>query len=262
MNNFNFVHLGLEDREFLRSFKKIPQTFYGVVSIPDEVTLDDIKLENQSSMGSCQGHSISTCCERLLTAQGNPIQLSRIYAYLATQKKDGLLGSDSGSTISGGLKVALEGIPPESLIPYPVPAVYPDRDTRAKILAQAEAGKPYAAKSAWQVPKDPDRIREFIGGGGAISIGIRWYGGIIPSDRTIRRYAPPRASGGHAVALLGYRKDGVFRFMNSHGDGQFLVTPEALMQMLNDSFTAAVGVLGSKEAKPVDWLNNSPLFGK
>ena len=262
MNNFNFVHLGLEDRKYLASFPEVPKTFYGVVSIPDEVTLDDIKLENQSSMGSCQGHSISTCCERLLNAQGNPIQLSRIYAYLATQQKDGLLGSDSGSTITGGLKVALEGIPPESLIPYPSPAVYPDRNRRAEILRQADAGKPYAAKSAWQVPKDPDRIREFIGGGGAISIGIRWYQGILPADRTVRRFSPTRASGGHAVALLGYRKDGVFRFMNSHGDGQFFVTPEALMQMFNDSFTAAVGVLGSKEAKPVDWLNNSPLFGK
>lgn len=266
------IHLGRlrldkEDREFLREAPEVPKTFYGVVSIPDEIGTQDIKNENQGQMGSCQGNAITSCVERchMKTSRAG-VQLSRIFAYLASQKLDNLLYSDQGSTISSGVKVALKGIPTEELVPYPNPMTYPSRAVIDKILSPAnyEAGVDYAVKSVWQVPKDCDRIVEFIAGRGAINLGMSWYSGIIPKDRVIRNFRPPLRAGGHAVALLGYTRRGNFKLKlkNSHGfeEQEFEATPDAMLQILNHRWTAAIGVLGTTEPEPVDWVENSPLF--
>jgi hypothetical protein len=262
LNNFE-VRLELEDRLFLASRPHVEAGLYASFARPAEVTLDDIKHENQGAMGSCQGNEITSCVERLLNVAGKHkgIQLSRIYAYLASQKLDNLLGSDRGSTISSGVKVALKGIPPEARVPYPNPVQYPNRTKQRNILASfEEEDREYSAISTWKVPHDVDLCMDFVGGGGAISVGISWYKGIIPRDRIVRQFRPPRNSGGHAIAFLGYTVDGLLRFMNSHGDGGFFVTPQAWLMMLTHQWTAAVGLLGTNEPEPVDWLNDSPLF--
>ena len=259
MRNANKVLLEREDRTWLDELCAVPSFQF---ARPAEVTLDDIKRENQGSIGSCQGNSITSCVERLLnvgkTYKGT--QLSRIYAYLASQKMDGLLGRDVGSTISGGVKVALKGFPTESNVPYPSPARYPGAARRDEILTSFGKQTPFRAVSTWRVSDNVDATFDFIGGGGAVNIGILWYSGIIPRDRVVRKFRPPSRSGGHAVAILGYTKNGLFRFMNSHGDGEFLVTPEAFRSMIRHSWTAAIGVKGTVEPEPVNWLEESPLW--
>jgi len=254
------IRLELEDRQWLEDLPEVPVTFFGRFSRPNEITLDDIKQENQGQIGSCQGNSITSCTERTLNvARTNAgMQLSRMYAYLASQKLDGLLGGDRGSTISSGVKIALQGIPSEQDVPYPNPARYPSRGGINSILQ--EGRKLYSVKSTWKVPTGVELIYDFLASGGAINLGISWWGGIVPRDRIVRNYNPPRGAGGHAIALLGYRKDDLFTIMNSHGDGEFYVTPEALVRMLNHQNTAAVGVLGSTNPEPVDWFNDSPMY--
>lgn len=197
---------------------------------------------------NCQGNDLSSCLERLefVANNGNVVQLSRIFAYLATQKIDGLLGADNGSTISGGGKLATTvGCPPESLTGYP--SRYPNSSERASILSAANyaAGAKYKAVSLWKVPKDPEEAKNWIGGGGAISIGIRWPG--IPSDRVIRSYHG--GSGGHAQAILGYDQDSLIA-VNSWGDGPYRILNAAWEQMWADSYTAMVGLAGEAEPEP------------
>lgn len=247
-----------EDRAFLMSQRDLPVAFK-TFARPAEVRNPWHKAENQGQMGSCQGNALTSVLERLWrVSTGETIQLSRIFAYLATQKLDGLIGRDVGSTISGGAKLALNyGVPLEINTGYP--STYPMGAAANKILSKPnyDAGRPYKAVSACAIGEDPEEAYSLIGGGGGISLGILWYQGIIPSDRVIRRYAPPAGTrSGHAVSNLGYLSNGLFEPWNSHRDGAFYITPEAWRQMMKHPYTAAIGLMGN-EGSPADWISDS-----
>ena len=251
------IHLELEDRKFLSKLGAIPDVFM-TWSRPAEVPVDWHKTENQGQIGSCQGNDLASILERLqYVAKGDAasvVQLSRIFAYLATQKIDGLLGRDAGSTISGGAKLATTvGVCPESKTGYPI--TYPHAQQVKTILSQENytAAAEFIATEAWQCPEDPDAAMTFIGGGGGISIGIMYYGSLIPRDRVIRSFNPPSRTGGHAMAVLGYTRDGNLIGVNSHGDGAYEITPEAWVSMMKHKYTAAVGLAGAKVPRRVDW---------
>lgn len=259
----NNCRLDLEDRSFL---SQVPQllmtsTAWKAFTRPAEVNIDWHRSENQGRLGSCQGHGLTSVLERLAFACGLTVQLSEIFAYLATQKIDGLLGSDSGSTISGGAKLAMAtGVPLESVTGYP--GSYPSRSAIAQYLSKEnyEAAAQHKAKSLWQVEDNLDKTLDFLGGGGAITFGISWYSGLIPKDRVVRDFNPSRNKllGGHAMAVLGYTKDGELKAANSHADGPYIITPSAWSKMLQHRSTAAIGLMGNPTAEPIDWYKNSP----
>ena len=250
--------LDLEDRSMLAALPAVPRSFRGF-SRPEQVGVEWHRHEQQGRMGSCQGNDLTSCLERLhLVETGQQVQLSRIFAYLASQRIDGLLGSDRGSTISGGVELALTcGVPPEELTGYP--RGYPNRIEQWRILAEENyiAGGPYRALSKWSVSCDAERAMDWIGGGGAISIGIAWYAGLIPKDRIVRKFRPPGRFGGHAVAVLGYADDRLIA-VNSHGDGPFQITADAWQQMHAHRYTAMVGLAGRSEPDPVNWTEETP----
>ena len=249
----------LEDSATLKALQaaNVPKDFVSY-SNPVEVRPDlgenQHRLENQSSMGSCQGHSIASCCEQLNTIAtgGDRTQLSNIFAYIASQKITGsqLFGRDSGSTISSGVELATgNGICPEELAPYPDPVRYPNSRERQSILKQSnyEAGEPYKIRSSVAI-KTYDDATNWIGGGGVINLGISWP----PRMQTIgnRKTAVAAASGGggHAIAGLGYKKNGNLIFANSHAYWMD-ITPDAFEQMLRHRWTVAIGL--SDMANPV-----------
>ena len=255
-----------EDRTLLSNLPELPMktsAAWKAFSRPAEVKVDWHKTDNQGPIGSCQGNDLTSVLERIFHAMGVSVQLSRIFAYLATQKIDGLLGADNGSTISGGGKLATTiGVCEEVLTGYP--PRYPGKADIQKILSAANyaAAAKYKAKSIWKVGEDPDDSLDFIGGGGGISFGISWYQGLIPKDRIVRRFAPTRSNtlGGHAMAALGYTKDGEITAVNSHADGPYIITPEAWVQMIRHPRTAMIGLAGNPTADPIDWYRNSPYF--
>lgn len=260
----NNCRLDLEDMKFIQDLPELPvkSDVWRDFKRPDEVLVDWHRTENQGRIGSCQGHSLTSVLERLwFVATGKKVQLSEIFAYLATQKIDGLLGSDDGSTITGGAKLGMTvGVPTEDKTGYP--QAYPSRSQISAILSQANyaAGAEYKAKSIWRATVSADDSKDFIGGGGGISFGCAWYSGMIPRDRIVRRYSPGNSRSGHAMACLGYRKNGLLICVNSHADGPYEVDPEAWEAILRHPRTAAVGLKGDVEAKPVDWYKESPYF--
>lgn len=262
----NNCRLDKEDRALLKSLPQAPMKSdaWQAFKRPPEVTVSDwYKKENQGQIGSCQGNDLAGVLERLAYVKKKKVQLSRIFAYLATQKIDGLLGADNGSTISGGGKLAVTvGVPLEELTGYP--SHYPTQSDRARILSSENyaAAEEWKALSIWACSESQDETLDFIGGGGGISFGITWYQELIPSDRIVRSFQPNRYRilGGHAMNVLGYDKNGNLRANNSHGDGEYLILWEAWLQMLRHNQTAAIGLMGNKDATPVDWYTNSPYF--
>jgi len=225
-----------------------------------EVKIDPrkvMKIENQGSVGSCQGHALSSVCELcyyIATGDLN-LQLSRQYAYIETQRIDGISG-DNGSTISGGIKLATtKGIPREELWKYPGrydtrrPANWSDIEADA---AAFRIGQSYRMSTY-------DGVRTFLGSGqGGISIGISWGGEV---DRAIVNSFSGAGGGGHAIALLGLseRVDSTGRpfiwMLNSWGaqwgnQGWAEWAPQAVEQMLRHRYTACFGLSDMPNVKP------------
>jgi len=253
--------LDLEDRGALQALPPIPRAFANFARAA-EVLVDWHKTENQLQIGSCQGNGLTSLLERLQFVRWRDrlkvVQLSRIFAYLAVQKLDGLLGVDQGSTIGNGIKLALsDGVPPEALTGYP--DAYPGQRDRERILSAANyaAGKPFKAHSSWQAPEDVDEVMSFISGGGGISFGIPYWPGLIPRDRVVRSFNPPARFGSHAMAVLGYTRRGNLLGVNSHADGPYEIEAAAWRAMIRHRWTVAIGLVGTEDGGPVDWLNDS-----
>lgn len=258
----NNCRLDIENYEELEALPQSAPDAFATFEAPPEVTIDWHVTENQGRLGSCNGVAGASCLERLAFVRTRQvIQLSDIFAYLASQKIGGLLGYDQGSRPTDFIKLAMQhGVCPESLTGYP--AAYPNLAQRNSVLNASNyaAGALYKAQSVCVFPKSTvaEEINQFIGGGGAVLFGIKWYS-LIPSDRIVRNYSPPAGTkAGHANAVLGYRKlRGPSRGLNSHRDGAYDIEPKALEQMIRHPGNVFVGLMGN-EGKPVDWVKDSP----
>lgn len=254
----NNCRLDLEDYDQLAAMPDLPEPFMAFMA-PPEVKVDWHKTENQARLGSCNGVAGASALERLrFVFTGEIVQLSDIYCYVGSQEIGGLLGVDQGSRPTDFIKLAQQGVPLESLTGYP--AAYPSSAQIKQILSPAnrKAGIPYKAKSVCVFRKDasPESIRQFIGGGGAVTFGIKWYS-LIPSSRIVQQYVPPGGRlGGHANAILGYEANGDLIGVNSWGDGPYRIKPKALEQMLRYPGNVFVGLMGN-EGTPVDFSSES-----
>ena len=248
-----------EDRDFLDALpgENAVLAMRGTYS---EVKIDPrqvMKIENQGSVGSCQGHALSSCVELCYYIATGDLtrQLSRAMGYYETQRIDGIT-SDRGSTISGGIKLATtKGICREELWKYSGrydsrrPSNWAEIEADA---AQHKVGQSYRMASY-------DGVRTFLGSGqGGISIGISWGGEV---DRPIVNSFSGSGGGGHAIALLGLseRADSSGRpfvwMLNSWGanwgnGGWAEWAPSAVEQMLRHRFTACFGISDMPNVKP------------
>jgi hypothetical protein len=248
-----------EDRDFLDALPG-ESAVLAMRGSYSEVKVDPrkvMKIENQGSVGSCQGHALSSCVELCYYIATGDLtrQLSRAMGYYETQRIDGIT-SDRGSTISGGIKLATtKGICREELWKYSGrydarrPANWAEIESDA---AQHKIGQSYRMTSY-------DGVRTFLGSGqGGISIGISWGGEV---DRAIVNSFSGAGGGGHAIALLGLseRLDSSGRpfvwMLNSWGSswgnaGWDEWAPNAVEQMLRHRFTACFGLSDMPNVKP------------
>lgn len=247
----------LEDYKFLRESTLPPVTdklrAMRTWDAPEKVDPRPwLQIEDQRNMGSCQGHALSSCVEVAYNFESKEIiQLSRMFAYIMSQRQDGIRG-DSGSTISGGAKCAKEvGLCLESTFPYP--GSYTTNVPQAAI----EEAKNYRIKNAVQM-QSYDDIFEFLASGvGGIDIGIMWTIGDVEVVENYRG----GGGGGHALGLVGYteRKDSSGKnyiiMVNSWGkqwgnNGTCEVSPRAIEQMLNSSFCECIGLSDMENIEP------------
>lgn len=210
--------------------------------LPEEVCpVHWVPVENQGSIGSCQGHSLSSCLEHLTRASGYPtVSLSRMCGYIMSQRRGGYSGRDTGSTISDGIAVAMEdGLCEESVWPYP--PRYSDR------LPPDFQGAPkwrlggHVAITSYEDMLDACAFN-------VVHSGFMWGAHIdqqVAKDGVIRSYRG--GAGGHSVMWRGFRRQDwkgnplpqpYLLLCNSWSTqwghkGWALVSPEAFSQILN-----------------------------
>lgn len=267
-----------EDRAFLAaSSAKLSSAFmaYSIPEMVDPSALDKdlMPVEDQGSIGSCQGNSLTECAEySMFVATNKVVQFSRIAAYLGSQKHDRIEG-DQGSTLSGGTKYAgSDGFCLESTVPYP--RSYPSSGWRSLPAAAWEEGKKYLLKSETEI-REASAIRQYIGAGaGIVQIGIPWGDFMEPQQGFITSFRPGSDYGGHAVVFCGYSPDSIVGRKSSRDFGYWLklknswstrwglkgiawVDPGAVVDMLRHKFTVMVGRSDMATPRPrpvpVDW---------
>lgn len=192
-------------------------------------------IHDQGPVGSCQGQSLADAGEYLhVIATGEEVQLSRGWAYLASQEFDGLLGSDSGSTLSGGTKAAKRGIPLESDFDYTPnyrSLLSEYKANKQKILG----GKLFRYGTAIALPDEESVYRWLSSWTGTVQIGISWS--LSNVEWEVDKYYT--RGGGHAILLTGYLKrtgwenDRGILLKNSHSvrwgkDGWALIKPSVV----------------------------------
>lgn len=260
--------LDLERRiELLATARSVDHTLLQAMTAPPEIDPRPWhRIEMQGSMGSCQGHALSSVCELAYhMATGTVTQFSPLFAYYASQQIDGLLGRDVGSTLAGGLECARRfGLCPLEVMPYPNPVRYTGR-----ILAAAwPAAEPFKIRSHAVCRSYADVYEYLATGQGGVEIGIAWSSALEPVGGVIERYRPGR--GGHAVALLGYsrRQDSQQRnylwlansWDTSWGNsGWAEVAPRAIEEMLAHPQTVMIGLsdLTTPTPRLVHWHERS-----
>lgn len=225
---------------------------------PDEIDPREWNpVLSQGQIGSCQGASLADAADYLWTfSHGTEVQLSRAWAYLLSQKFDGLLGRDQGSTLDGGSKAAGQiGLVFESDFPY-------DDDYRA-ILSFFNANYDSLVPKAkdfqlrTEVPLgNYDEIYHFLASGvGPVHIGIMWG---LPDAWEIKTYRA--GGGGHAVLFVGYLKVASWPkpgllLKNSWGTGwgrggYGLLHPDAVESMCRTRWNVFVGRSDMESPRP------------
>ena len=257
----------LERRDLIAQWQR--PILYGLTSTADLPERVDptgwMKIEDQRSQGSCQGHALSTGVECVhVLSGGNIVQLSRACAYYMSQRLDGIRG-DQGSTIAGGIKLAEgDGLVLESVWPYPV-----------RYDPRIPEGYDQATK--WTIAnhspiQSADECIKHIGLYGAVHIGIMWSDQIdkqVSQRGIIYSYRP--GGGGHSVELIGYTptdwdgkalSDVHVMLFNSWSkswgrNGVALVSQQALQSMINDRNSVFVGLYGATHPEIT-----APVYGE
>jgi len=250
-----FKHYGLirDDRE--KAFKAanpfvLPEADFPAIdyaSLADRMgTSNWLRTEDQSQIGSCQGQMLATVAEMSIQAATRvALQLSAMWAYLQSQKIDGIRG-DNGSTLSGGSEAGQTvGLCLESLFPYPgrystaIPAgCVADAATRK--LRMSQNLPDYEAVMKW--------LRHGVGG---VGIGIDWNSYCEPDNQGCITTYRSGGGGGHAIALVDWNK-------------QFLDQYKRPFIELKNSWSRRWGVNGSAFIHPkvIDyWCQNETVMG-
>lgn len=226
------------------------------------VTLDPrqvLKVENQGSVGSCQGHAITSCCEwcYCIATGSADVQLSRAAGYYLSQELDGIRG-DSGSTVASGVKLAKNGIGEEQWWKY---SGRYDASKPATYQQYVESAKRYPIAQSFNMTSY-EGIKTFLGSGqGAVEIGITWNSSV---DRALVESYSGSGGGGHALAFISLsdrkdtRGDNYLWLLNSWGsswgnNGWAEVSPTAVKQMLNSRFTVMIGISDMPNVKPREY---------
>lgn len=227
-----------------------------------------LHVEDQMTLSSCEGNSLTTVIETCLWHQSEHsvnVQLSRMFAYIESQKKCGISG-DSGATLEGGLAAGKDvGFCLESLAPYTgqyftqfSKECYDDAQSR-KLLSHAPIR---------QLQEAYEGLARRVG---AIFLGIPCTDEIFNADSggRLEHYTPQRC-GGHALAIVDVCDDKdengypYLLLANSWGTkygwrGYRKIKPSAFVSMLNCQLTSCYLISEMQFLKPrYDW--NSKLW--
>jgi C1A family cysteine protease len=259
-DQFTGYPLELENRQALRA-TQTDAVLLMMGDVPDRMDPRTSKLadqgflqvEDQQQQSSCVGNSVTDCGEFAHAfACGEVIQLSRQYAYIASQMENNIR-TDGGATLEGSGRAFIKGFPLESVAPY-TGNRYPGW---SYITAEMKRQAAYKLMSHTEMHA-ADHCKQFIGSQvGIVHIGIPWGGFMQPdSNGCIRSFNPGFRNGGHALVFVGYIPDSDigqnsgsgywFLMKNSHSkrygkQGYAYISPKAVDQMIAHNQTSMYG---------------------
>lgn len=228
-----------------------------------------VRHDKQGNMGACQGFSLTNSGEYLWAlhtgSMSNDRQFSQLFAYLESQRLDGLLGRDRGSTISSGVKIARDvGFLRLSELPYSTP--YPANAQSVVSDSMRAKAKEFQIRShTWL--ESYDAIFQYIASGsGAVHTGTLWNDSFYAQSGVLESVSL-RGGGGHATAWLGYskRKDSRGRNylwrLNSHQDSWTEIAPSVIDALCKHQYTSIVGIsdLSTPGPRKIKWIESRPL---
>jgi hypothetical protein len=244
LNNFTGLLLDLDnekrpDWEPLAKDITACMTFAANAERPKSIDPRKWYPQYNQKRNDCEGHAAAaSSAGAYVVERGEVLLFSPHFAYRTAQEQDGIRG-DSGATISGGAKAAMEvGNCPLKACPYP--ANYSSAITAAM---RALAAK-YRIKS-YGVVKSYDEAFAVILSGLVVNWGLGWdFSG--PSSFVLTKFSG--RGPGHATALAGYseRVDSKGRnylwCVNSGWPvpGFYEISPGAVEKALSTSRTVAL----------------------
>lgn len=258
MENYGYP-IELEDRDSLR-FSATDAVLLMMGDLPERMdprssalgSQGFLQVEDQQQQGSCQGQSLSDCGEFAHTfATGEVIQISRQYAYIASQMENNIR-SDSGSTLEGGTRAFKKGFPLESVAPYSG-----NRYPGWGYITQTMRDKAIYKLNSHTEMKSAEHVKQFIGSGvGIVQLGISWGNEMTPDSQGCILSFSGRGGGGHAIVFAGYVPDSDVGVKSSSGwwallknswsqrwgkSGYAYVDPKAIDQMIRHQWTSMYG---------------------
>lgn len=181
------------------------------------------KVEDQGQLGSCTANAIVGILEYLEKRHDmTPTNLSRLYLYYREREIEDSVEDDAGAFIRDGIKVAVEGVPAETVWPYKIEkfAVRPsqqafDRAAKHKVTRYERI----------QNPSSLTVLKTVLSSGSPFVFGFTVYDSFesfeVSQTGMMPMPSPGEAVlGGHAVVAAGY-DDATQRILvrNSWGEG-------------------------------------------
>lgn len=216
------------------------------------------KIENQQQTSSCEGNSLADAGEFCnLMADGTEVQLSRYFAYLASQEMGGGMTGDNGAYLEAGTQAAARGIPSEAAFPWGT-NYNAQRSKYRSEFSSLMAGPTWKYPGAIPLPKFEDAIHFLGTWSGPIQIGIDFT---LDDEWETTSYRYGNGRRGHAILLCGYlkvdawpMKKGIL-LKNSWGkswcrDGWKLISQQAYDQMFASRYNVAIGRSEMVSPKP------------
>lgn len=209
----------------------------------------NLNVEHQGKWPSCTGNAMTTVMECIAGLQAGSWdqipQLSRKFAWEAGQKEwIGRTNWRDGCTIAAVVKSAMKnGVCRALIAPY---------EFRGQSLTRAayEDAKNYRAQNQIGI-ESYEAARVFLDGGyGGIIAGVNWTtkmsecDGRMDSRMVSERH---RSVGGHAIAFVGFDREGNLLLVNSWGrnwadKGVARVTPDAFDYLCGRPYTVMRGI--------------------
>ena len=162
-----------------------------------------LNIRSSSSMLSSCGDALATCLEMIhwLKTGGEIVRLSRIFAYVISQKMDGLNGRDVGATVAGSVKASkVFGVCRERMMR--TRSRYSDGFTvAARVDAAAYRAVSHSLLGSY------DEVFQYLAKGlGAVLLATTWRESLARVDGRIDDLNG-RILGAHVLAIVGYVDD-------------------------------------------------------
>jgi C1A family cysteine protease len=251
--------LELEEKEEVMC--SAAEDLVGASDIPDRIDADWIRIEQQGRLSSCVGHGLTSAAESVIRANyGQTDQLSRMFAYLVSQRESGITG-DRGATIMGAVSAAKTiGFLLETEYPYH-PASYRDSPPITAVMRRNASHR--VMSNHYRVQEDPMDACVHIAKNRGILLGIPWKESFAQERDERITHISGRVRGGHAICAISYQIENGepwVQITNSHGSqwakaGQSYVSPNVWSWMVRNGTVVALEGMSGYEPPVVDNLD-------